>query len=254
MLKIGVSACFIYPDVNRTVFGPKTLSYLENDMARYLVKEGVMPVLIPDLPTDMMKEWVHEMDGFVFQGGTDVSPGSYGEEPIENGRWQGDPVRDDYELRLMELAMKSDKPILGICRGMQLMNVYFGGSLYQDTKTQRPEVMLHRDAVVYDRLSHGVKFTEGKILDKIYRDDPSSMVNSIHHQSVKSLGANLEVLAESVEDDVIEAIGYTKAPEGWVMGVQWHPEFSDTLGDQVINADRLYNCFLGQVRLLKSES
>lgn len=254
MLKIGVSSCFMYPDANRSVFGPKTLSYIENEMAVYLSRSGVMPILIPDLSDELVKEWVHEMDGFVFQGGTDMSPQSYSEEPIEGGKWKGDPVRDKYELKLMDLAMKSDKPILGICRGLQLMNVYFGGSLYQDTKTQRPEVMVHRDASTYDHLSHEVKFVEGKILDRIYREDTSNRVNSIHHQSIKSLGANLEVLAESVEDGVIEAIGYVKAPEGWVMGVQWHPEFSQTLASEVINADRLYDCFLGQVRLLKSES
>ena len=252
MLKIGISACFLYPDPQRSVFGPKTLSYLENDMARYLTKEGVIPVLIPDVDDELLHPLVEEMDGFIFQGGTDMAPESYGEKPIENGRWKGDLVRDKYELKLMGLAMESDKPILGICRGMQVMNVYFGGTLYQDTKTQRPEVLVHRDADQYDTVSHEITFTEKKILSKIYKNAQSTRVNSVHHQSIKNLGKNLEVLAESPEDGVIEAIGYTKAPDGWVMGVQWHPEFSHTLGSQVINADKLYLYFLEHVKSLKS--
>ena len=252
MIQIGVSACFMYPDAERPVFGPKTLAYLEQDMAHYLTRAGVIPVLIPDLTDPLLEQFIDNMDGFVFQGGTDLSPVSYGEEPI--GRWKGDRQRDEYELRLMEMAMKTGKPILGICRGMQLMNVYFGGSLYQDTTTQRAGAITHRNAALYDALSHEVRFTPGKILEKIYNGTVQNRVNSVHHQSIKSLGASLEILAECPEDNVIEAIGYTKAPDGWVMGVQWHPEFSARLGEEIIDSSKLYDCFLGQVKLLKSES
>lgn len=252
MLKIGISACFMYPDPARAVFGPKTLSYLENDMARYVAKEGVLPVLIPDLDDEKLQAIVKEMDGFVFQGGTDVAPEAYGEEPI--GRWKGDPIRDAYELKLFDLAVKSKKPILAICRGMQLMNVYFGGSLYQDTDTQLDDVLTHRDANSYDFLYHEIAFTPGKILDKIYQNARIKQVNSVHHQSVKKLGKNLEVLAESPADGIIEAIGYTKGTEGWIVGVQWHPEFSETLKDNVINADLLFNFFLTQVKSIKPDA
>ncbi len=245
MLKIGISACFLYPDASRAVFGPKTLSYLENDMARFITEEGVLPVLIPDVSDEKLDAIVHEVDGFVFQGGTDLSPQTYGEKPI--GQWQGDPVRDAYELKLFDRAMRSKKPILGICRGMQLMNVYFGGSLYQDTETQLDQVLVHRDATMYDHLCHEVSFTEGKILHRIYETETSRKVNSVHHQSLKKLGENLEVLAESPADGIIEAIGYTKAPDGWVMGVQWHPEFSKTLKGSVIDGDPLIAFFLKQV-------
>ncbi|MEO9477626.1 MAG: gamma-glutamyl-gamma-aminobutyrate hydrolase family protein [Cyclobacteriaceae bacterium] len=252
MLKIGVSACFVYPDSERPVFGPKTLAYMEQDMAQYLTRVGVVPILIPNLEDALLKEFIDNMDGFVFQGGTDLSPASYGEEPI--GRWMGDPQRDEYELRLMAMAMKTGKPILGICRGMQLMNVYFGGSLYQDTSTQREGAITHRNADLYDALSHEIRFTSGKILEKIYQGSASSRVNSVHHQSIKSLGPNLEILAECPEDNVIEAIGYTKAPAGWIMGVQWHPEFYERLKEEIVDSSKLYDCFLGQVKLLKSES
>ncbi len=249
MIKIGISSCFMYPDKERTVFGPKTLSYIENDMANYLTQKGVLPVLIPNVSDDLLKDIVREMDGFVFQGGTDMAPESYGEKPI--GDWKGDAERDAYELKLFDLAFKSDKPILGICRGLQLMNAYFGGKLYQDTKTQRPEVNVHRDAEQYDHLHHEIRFRPGRLMTRIYPNATKPMVNSIHHQSIKNLGKNLDAIAESTEDGVIEAIEYTKAPSGWISAVQWHPEFSHTLGDKVLDPRPLYNHFLVEVKSVK---
>ena len=82
MIKIGVSSCFMYPDPKRNVFGHKTLCYLEKDMANYLSREEVMPVLIPDLEEEDIKRFLTEMDGFVFQGGTDIAPKTYKDEPI----------------------------------------------------------------------------------------------------------------------------------------------------------------------------
>src|SRR5690606_38817603 len=117
MLKIGISACFMYPDPTRIVFGKKTLNYLENDMAQYIARQGVLPVLLPDLQEDVLIDLLEEMDGFVFQGGNDVAPQSYGEEPILAGRWMGDTYRDEYELKIMDYAVKTGKPVFGICRG-----------------------------------------------------------------------------------------------------------------------------------------
>lgn len=250
MYKIGISACFMYPDPARAVFAPKTLSYLENDMARYISQEGVLPVLIPDLDDDRLLPIIEEMDGFVFQGGTDLAPQSYGEAPI--GRWKGDPIRDAYDLKLFDLAVKANKPILAICRGLQLMNVYFGGTLYQDTDTQLEQVLTHRDADTYDFLYHNVSFTPGKVLEKIYHNSSVYQVNSVHHQSIKDLGSNLEILAKCPEDGIIEAIGHTNNPEGFIVGVQWHPEFSETLKDTIIAADPLFNMFLNHVKSLNS--
>ena len=107
MKKIGVSACFIYPDMKRSVFGPKSLSYLENDMAKYLAKKGILPILIPDVEKNHLNDILNEMDGFVFQGGVDLAPESYGESPI--GKWQGDVYRDRYELNILDFAIKKFK-------------------------------------------------------------------------------------------------------------------------------------------------
>ncbi len=248
MLKIGISACFMYPDPERIVFGKKTLNYLENDMARYIAQEGVMPVLLPDLREERLMELLEEIDGFVFQGGNDVAPQSYGEEPIQAGRWMGDAYRDQYELRIMDYAVKSGKPVFGICRGLQLMNVYFGGTLYQDIATQKEDAILHRDAEKYDHLLHPVAFTEAKLLHRLYGDNSPLMVNTVHHQAIKDLGRDLEIWAVCPEDGIIEAIGYTGAEEGRVMAVQWHPEFSELLSDRLIDKYRLLDVFFNHVK------
>ena len=245
MVKLGISACFMYPDKNRVVFGPKSLSYVENDMMRYLTKKGVLPVMIPDLDNELLLDTLNEMDGFILQGGSDIAPETYGEEPI--GRWKGDVHRDKYELKILDYAVNNSKPILGICRGFQLMNVYFGGTLYQDIKTQEPTFNVHRSAELYDTIKHPLKIAEGTYLEKLYAGVNDPYVNTVHHQAIKKLGQELEVYAYS-DDGLIEAFGYVFEPEGKIMGVQWHPEFSDTIKDEVIDADVLINAFLEQLK------
>lgn len=240
MIKIGISPCFEYADPTRPIFGPKTLSYVENDMAKYIAKKGILPILIPELNDERLFEILLEMDGIIMQGGHDVAPETYGESPI--GRWKGDAVRDAYELKILDFAIKNNKPVFGICRGIQLMNVYFGGTLYQDTITQNKQVQEHRSAELYDTVKHPIQFEPDQFLAKIYAGIESPFVNSVHHQAIKELGNELEVYAMS-EDGLIEAFGYTKAPEGKVFGVQWHPEFSHTLGNEIIDPDILLNAF-----------
>ena len=241
MIKIGISAAFEYPNADRAVFGPKTLSYVENDMARYVARKGVLPVLIPDVDDVVLKDILDQMSGFVIQGGADIAPETYGEEPI--GKWLGDGVRDQYELQIIDYAVKNDKPLFGICRGLQLMNVYFGGTLYQDTLTQRDGSDDHRSAQEYDSKFHPVEFIEGKFLSKVYAGVKEPQINTVHHQAIKDLSDDLEVWA-TAPDGVIEAVGVIGQPEGRCFGVQWHPEFSHTLGKQVIDPDVLIKEFL----------
>ena len=244
MLKIGVSACFMYPDESRIVHGPKQLCYLENDMAIYLYRKHVLPVLIPDLSDDNLFEFMDEMDGLLLSGGMDVAPETYNEKPIENGKWPGDAHRDVHELKLMEYMLKSGKPILGICRGLQIMNVFFGGSLYQDIATQRPNSLTHRDAGIYDKIKHGITFKKNGWLDRIYGKDHPSCVNSVHHQAVKDAGKDLTVEAWCTEDEIVESLNWQGVDDGSVMAIQWHPEFSHTLEKEIIPADPVYDHFL----------
>lgn len=247
MIYIGVSSCFMYPDPSRTVFGHKTLAYFEQDMARYLSRKEVMPILIPDLPQAELKQFLDEMDGFVFQGGADIASKTYNVEPIENGRWPGDPHRDQYELKIMDYAFKNKRPVLAICRGFQLANVYCGGTLYQDLKLETKTEVEHRNAEFYDKIHHSVKCTHNGLLKDLYGKN-ELLVNSVHHQGVKTLGKNLIVDAHSPEDNLIEAFHYKDLSEQYLVAIQWHPEFSHTLKDKVCDPSLLYDHFLDAVK------
>lgn len=235
----------MYPDPSRKVFGHKSLSYLENDMARYICQENILPVLIPDVSQPYLDKILDELDGFVLQGGSDIAPETYHSEVI--GPWKGDAYRDQYELGILSYAIQHSRPVFAICRGFQLLNVFCGGSLYQDIETQLPTSLNHRSAEKYDTIHHRIVFEQNNFLDHMYRDEKDPNVNSVHHQAIDRLGNQLEVFARS-EDGLIEAIGFTGAPEGKVFGVQWHPEFSNTLRDTVIPAEPLFRHFIEQVQ------
>jgi putative glutamine amidotransferase len=173
-------------------------------------------------------------------GGSDVWPGSYGEE-VMDPRWTGDQVRDAYEKKLIEAFVAAGKPVLGVCRGMQIINVAFGGTLYQDIATQRPEALMHRDGVQYDLNMHDVEFDPKSKLSKLLGGTQSAKVNSIHHQGVKDLAPNFVVEAYCPHDRIPEAIRHQG--KAYVAAVQWHPEFHKpalgTLDDSPILTDFL---------------
>jgi putative glutamine amidotransferase len=245
-LKIGVSACFLYPDPARAAFAIKTLQYVEQSVPHWIMAGGALPVMIPsptgetargDVGFDDYAQW---LDGLVLHGGSDVWPGSYGETPLQE-RWSGDRNRDVYEIALVRAFAKAGKPVFGICRGLQLINVAFGGTLYQDIPTQRPQALTHRDAVAYDLNFHDLTVEPGSRLATLLADQPSRKINSVHHQGVKDLAANFVVEARCPADGMVEAIRHTGA--AWVAGVQWHPEFHKpelgTLNDEPILQDFL---------------
>ena len=245
-LKIGVSACFLYPDPARAAFAIKTLQYVEQSVPHWIMSGGALPVMVPsptgetargDVGFDDYALW---LDGLVLHGGADVWPGSYGETPLQE-RWSGDRNRDDYEIALVRAFANAGKPVFGICRGLQLINVAFGGTLYQDIPTQRPQDLVHRDAAVYDLHFHEVDVDPGSRLGAVLADQRSRKVNSVHHQSVKDLADNFVVEARCPVDGMVEAIRHTGT--AWVAAVQWHPEFHQpglgTLDDGPILQDFL---------------
>lgn len=255
MIKIGVSSCFMYPDLNRKVFGPKTLLYMGYDMVHYVARRGVMPILIPDLVDDkLFYKYLDEMDGFLFQGGMDIDPVFYGQDPL-NEECKGDHRRDAYELKIMDYAFERGKPILAICRGMQLLNVYFNGTLHQDIETQIPKASLHRDHKLYDELTHKIEFTRGGVLEKIHVNDSVYIVNSVHHQAINKLGDNLMIEAICPDDNIIEAITWTgpdggdqSFEDGLVVGLQWHPEFFHTMDANTLNPNPMMDHFIKKCR------
>lgn len=247
MIKLGISSCFLYPDRDRKYFGPKTLCYLENDMATYLTQNGVLPILIPDLKGDQMSDLLEELDGLVLQGGSDLSPLSYQEEFLDQQKWPGDAYRDQYEFGLVKYFLEKKRPILGICRGAQLLNAYFGGTLFQDISSELETNIKHRDAMEYDNVHHEIEILTDSILSQLY-PQKRGVVNSVHHQGIKTLGHGLKIEATSVEDGMIEAISHINMDEQWVFAVQWHPEFSYCNPREAINSTPLLTYFLERLK------
>jgi putative glutamine amidotransferase len=211
-----------------------------------LQSAGVLVYLVADVAERdsnalTLADYAQELDGLVLQGGTDISPQMYGEEPLRP-EWSGDPERDRYEIDLLNRFLDAKKPVLGICRGQQLINVALGGSLYQDTATQKAGAQLHQDIAIYDGKYHHVDILPGTRLASLYPGVGRAKVNSLHHQAVHRLGKGLAVEAHSADDGVIEALRH-EGPQ-YVAGVQWHPEFLHGRNDGVLDAAPLLADFL----------
>ena len=227
-LKIGISACFFHADPARPIFTGKTLQYVEQSIAHWVMSTGALAVMIPSPDGDTRRgdatlaDYARWLDGLVLEGGSDVWPGSYGETPLSE-RWSGDRIRDEYEKALAAAFIAEGKPVLGVCRGLQLLNVAFGGTLYQDIATQLPGAQSHREASLYDLHVHEVEFVPGTRLASFYPGVATVRVNSVHHQAIKELAPGMLVEARSVPDGLIEAV--RRPGDSYVAAVQWHPEF-----------------------------
>ena len=222
-LKLAVSACFFHADPARPIFTGKTLLYIEQSVARWVMSQGDLAVMVPSPErAERLDDYARWLDGLVLMGGSDLWPGSYGEEPLDP-RWHGDRVRDEYEMALARAFIAAGKPVFGVCRGLQLLNVAFGGTLWQDIATQRPEALKHRDAALYDQLFHRVDFAPGTRLAQLYAGQRGAVVNSVHHQGIKDLAPEFVVEARAPDDGSIEAVRWQGS--GYVAAVQWHPEF-----------------------------
>lgn len=229
-LRVGLSARLMHNPPAELGFRGKSLQYLEQSVADWIMSQGALVFMVPTLESSAevrraavhVSDYVREIDALVLQGGADLSPSSYGEAPLRP-EWAGDRVRDLYEIELLWECVIQGRPVLGVCRGAQLINVAFGGTLYQDIATQVPDAIRHVDREVYDQLAHDITIESGSELARLYPTTAGARVTSIHHQCVNRLGNGLVVEARSPTDGVIEAIRYTGA--GDVAGVQWHPEF-----------------------------
>jgi putative glutamine amidotransferase len=171
------------------------------------METGALVYMIPNPPKGSklkIRDLVADLDGLILEGGSDVSPKSYGEEPLRP-EWGGDFIRDQYEIALLKEFKKAGKPVLGVCRGAQLINVAFGGTLYQDIETQIPAALVHRNWDIYDQLFHEIDLVPGSGLARMSKQ-LRVKVNSVHHQAIKDLGRGLVVEARSSLDRVAEAI------------------------------------------------
>ena len=252
-LKIGISACLLHPDAGRKAAPSKTLQWIEQSTAHWVMASGALAVMIPsplgetargDVTLSDYAQW---LDGLVLHGGADVWPGHYGEEPLRP-EWTGNRQRDAYEIALLRAFEAAGKPVFGICRGLQLINVAHGGSLYQDIVTQKPGARLHRDASAYDRHLHEVEVVPGSRLAHLLGEQTHT-INSVHHQGVRQLAPGFVVEAFSPHDGVIEAIRHTG--DAWVSAVQWHPEFHFP-GLGVVDDTPLLHDFLDAARAVRN--
>lgn len=247
--KIGITTAIMHTDPSRTLYNGRPLFYIEASLVDYVARAGALPYILPPMPLDgpLPTQHLADLDGLILQGGADVSPSTYGEQALRP-EWNGDAARDAFELDLIEAALALDLPILGICRGAQLLNVAFGGTLYQDIQTQCPGSLEHRSAERYDQNHHAIELLPESSLARLYGTQVGR-VNSVHHQGVKDMAASFVLEAFSPEDGVVEAfrLPMHTPDDAYVRGVQWHPEFQTSDQMDLLPAQPLMDDFLRHI-------
>ncbi len=190
-----------------------TLTYINSVLAA-----GGKPMLIPPMPDDCAEEMLSIVDGLLFPGGVDVDPKHYNERPnIHMGRVN--PALDDMELNLCRKALAMDMPMLGICRGSQLITVAAGGTLVQDIPSQVGGAMKHQQQAPRWHGTHEALLDDGSLIAQVY-GGRRVWVNSYHHQSIRTPGDGFTVTGRAL-DGVAEA---AEAQKGFRLLIQWHPE------------------------------
>lgn len=178
---------------------------------------GGMPLLLPAVRSlELCPHYLEICDGVLLSGGGDVDPFWFGQTADEE-LGEIDPVRDAFEIKLAQLALAAGKPVLGICRGCQIMNIAAGGTLMQDIKSGR----MHEQKAPRDYPIHDILIEEGSRLNRIMGTD-RIRVNSFHHQAIDVPGENMVISAWAADDGIVEAIESRDKP--FYLGVQWHPE------------------------------
>src|SRR6056297_218666 len=223
--KIGITSYFVKKEeLNRPQIRGlpgQDLMVSTMDYSRSVLKAGGLPLPIPLIDeVKYINEIVKEMDGFILAGGTDVNPMNFN-APIKSSLKQINPERDRFELRLLSEILAQRKPVLGICRGFQLINVFFGGSLYQDIGENDLTIQEHFCKMLpkYSPC-HPLKISTDSKLYSVMKNE-ELLVNSFHHQAINDLGEGLQELG-SAKGGVIELIEHKDYP--FLMAVQWHPE------------------------------
>jgi len=191
---------------------------LNTAYVRALESAGLVPLAVPTmLAADRAGAALAAVRGLVLTGGEDVAPDRYGAAPHPR-LGAVDPVRDAAEVALITIARARRVPILAICRGIQILNVALGGTLYQDLGSERPSSVPHSD----ETLRHAVRVEAGSLLERTLGTRLAT-VNSRHHQAIRDLAPGLKAVAWA-DDGVIEGVEPANTNEAWIVAVQWHPE------------------------------
>ncbi len=219
-----------------TFYGPDRLQTLSTFYSDSLIDAGMIPIMFPagQDPADAAR-LVSTVDGLLLSGGDDVDPGNYGEENIASKKV--DPAVDQFEIAVIEAAREQNKPTLGICRGLQILNVAHGGTLAQEVTAENSvhePFIRGTDPEIWNARRHVVTFEEGSWLADMYGSGEAK-VNTLHHQGVADLGSGLLIEART-DDGLIEA--FRADSDWWALAVQWHPERLDGPHQRVFTALR----------------
>lgn len=221
---------------------------LEEGYLRGLRVAGLLPLVLSPLDDAAThRRLLDRAGGLLLSGGEDIDPANYG-EPMAGAR-RISPERDEMELWLLETALQRGLPVLAICRGLQLMNVAFGGTLHQDLSTDFDGAIAHDRWKDVDASVHGVRSSGPQLLDGVFVGE-STMQNSAHHQGVDELAPELTPVGYA-PDGLVEAVEYHRTGAAWTVGVQWHPERKIDLDDGVNR--RLFQAFGDAVRGVERE-
>lgn len=217
-----------------TFYGPDQLQTLSTFYSDSVVGAGMTPLMFPaGLDPAEAPRLVDLVDGVLISGGDDVDPSGYGAENTASTKT--DPAVDRFEVALLEAARTADKPVLAICRGLQILNVSFGGTLHQEvTSLGGTHELIGDDHEEMNARRHVVTFEPGSLLSGIY-EASETKVNTLHHQGVDSLADGL-VVEGKTDDGLIEAVRWDG--DWWVLAVQWHPERLDGDHQRVFTAFR----------------
>ncbi|WP_099353800.1 gamma-glutamyl-gamma-aminobutyrate hydrolase family protein [Fredinandcohnia onubensis] len=211
---------------------------LSNDYIQAVIEAGGIPVILPIGIDEDVSQIVSKIDGLLLTGGGDIDPTLFGEEPHPK-LGTISPGRDDFEPAIIQEMLTANKPILAICRGIQILNIALGGDMYQDIYDQHETGLLqHSQKATRYHLAHFVKAKEGSLLESI-AGTSEFKVNTYHHQAVRHVPYPLEVSGVA-SDGIIEAIESKGHP--FVLGVQWHPEGLAVNGDEI--AKRIFTRFV----------
>ncbi|MBF0780535.1 MULTISPECIES: gamma-glutamyl-gamma-aminobutyrate hydrolase family protein [unclassified Granulicatella] len=195
------------------------VAYTPYDFVTGIANCGGVPMIIPITDCQHIKTYVNSIHGLILAGGQDISPLLYSEEPRPELN-ETMPLRDQFEIALIHETLKQKKPIFGICRGLQIINVAKGGTLYQDLNSQLHVNIKHIQDTLPHFTEHSINTTENSIIRRLVGE--KSFVNTLHHQAIKDLAPSLKATAFS-PDGLIEAIESEDETQ-YILAVQWHPE------------------------------
>ena len=214
---IGISSSVIVDEAGS--FAGYKRAYVNKDYVDAVVRAGGVPLIIPfSTDKEVIISQAQLIDGLILSGGHDISPYNYGQEPSQK-IGETFPERDTYEMILLEESKKRNIPILGICRGFQLINVAAGGTLYQDLSLIPGNILKHNQVSNPTLKTHKIEIKENSFISSIFGKE--TMVNSFHHQAIDKVADDFIVVARA-SDGVVEAIEHKTYK--FLVAVQWHPE------------------------------